>query len=239
MGTGSYLAGLAATSGTTGATTQVDVQQCHVHSVGQPAAWGVRDRVYLQRRWHRHPARQPGLPDPQQGGSTSGTWNILAGGSDIWATYDDFRFISQSFPQDPANSPNGDGTISARVVSQATPNDPWKKTGVMIRSGPSTDPQAPYYGGVRTPATESPSSGAQPRPAIQSGLGLGYGNHPDLGEASRYTDTAHNVVYYSAYTSTDGVTFTFVPGSTVALNLPGPLLAGIGTDSHNSTTSRL
>ena len=53
--------------------------------------------------------------------------------------------MSQSFPQDPANSTNGDGTVSARVVSQANPGGPWMKTGVMIRSS-ATDPQAPYYG---------------------------------------------------------------------------------------------
>ena len=87
---------------------------------------------------------------PQQGGGTAGTWTIQAGGSDIWSNFDNFRFISQSFPQDPANSANGDGTVSARVVSQANPGGPWMKTGVMIRSS-ATDPQAPYYGVFVTP----------------------------------------------------------------------------------------
>ena len=53
--------------------------------------------------------------------------------------------------------------------------------------------------------------------------------------ASRYTDTTHNVVYYSAYSSTDGTNWTFVPGSTVALNLPGPLVAGLASDANSST----
>jgi hypothetical protein len=53
--------------------------------------------------------------------------------------------------------------------------------------------------------------------------------------ASRYTDPARGTVYYSAYTSSDGATWSYVPGSTVTLSLPGPLVAGIATDSYNST----
>ena len=87
---------------------------------------------------------------PQQSGTPAGSWDIQAGGSDIWSVYDNFRFISQKFPQDPANSRNGDGTVSARIVSQGTSPAEWMKTGVMIRSS-ATDPQAPYYGVFITP----------------------------------------------------------------------------------------
>ena len=137
--------------------------------------------------------------------------------------YDSFRFISQSFPQDPANSAHGDGTVSARIVSQANPGGPWMKTGVMIRSSAS-DPQAPYYGVYITPsnglvvqwrsaeagtAIQVPDSDAPATPVYVL--------------ASRYTDIARGIVYYSAYFSSDGVNWTYVPGSTVALGLPGPL----------------
>ncbi|WP_345449484.1 hypothetical protein, partial [Arthrobacter gyeryongensis] len=47
-----------------------------------------------------------------------------------------------------------------------------------------------------------------------------------------YTDTAHGLVYYSAYASPDGVSWTLVPGSTTALDLPQPLLAGFAITSH-------
>ena len=53
--------------------------------------------------------------------------------------------------------------------------------------------------------------------------------------ASRYTDTAHNTVLYSAYTSADGKHWTYVPGSTVRLSLPGKLVAGIAADSYQQT----
>jgi outer membrane protein assembly factor BamB len=172
---------------------------------------------------------------PQQGGGTAGTWTVQAGGSDIWSNYDNFRFVSQSFPQDPANSSNGDGTVSARVVSQANPGGPWMKSGVMIRSS-ATDPQAPYYGIFVTPqhgvtVQWRTSEAAQTNQVLDSSSAT----MPIWVMASRYTDTAHNVVYYSAYTSTDGVNFSYVPGSTIALNLPGSLVAGLASDSYNST----
>ena len=174
---------------------------------------------------------------PQQGGGTAGTWTIQAGGSDIWSNFDNFRFISQSFPQDAANSANGDGTVSARVVSQADPGSPWMKTGVMIRSG-ATDPQAPYYGVFVTPSNGIAVQWRGSENAQTSQLLSSAGSTtPVWLMASRYTDTAHNTVYYSAFMSTDGVNFTFVPGSTIALNLPGPLVAGIATDSYNATTT--
>jgi outer membrane protein assembly factor BamB len=175
---------------------------------------------------------------PQQGGGTAGTWTIQGGGSDIWSNYDNFRFAYQSFPQTPANSANGDGTVSARVVSQANPGGPWMKTGVMIRSGSGTDPQAPYYGVFMT-AQHGVDVQWRTSEAAQTNqvLGSSTATTPIWVLASRYTDTAHGVVYYSAYTSTDGVHFSYVSGSTIALTLPGPLVAGIATDSYNSTTT--
>ena len=174
---------------------------------------------------------------PQQGGGTAGTWTIQGGGSDIWSNFDNFRFISQSFPQDPANSANGDGTVSARVVSQVKPGGPWMKTGVMIRSS-ATDPQAPYYGVFVTPSNGIAVQWRGSENAQTSQLLSSAGTTaPVWLMASRYTDTAHNTVYYSAYISTDGVNFTFIPGSTITLNLPGPLVAGIASDSYNATAT--
>jgi len=70
----------------------------------------------------------------------------------------------------------------------------------MIRSG--TDPQAPYYGVFATPqhgvivqwrSTKAAQTNQLVGPATAT---------PVFVEASRYTDTTHNVVYYSAYSST-------------------------------------
>jgi len=174
---------------------------------------------------------------------TSDVWTIRATGSDIWSTFDNFRYMSQSFPDDTANSPNGDGTISAQVVSQTNPlADGWIKTGVMIRGQNGDDPQAPYYGVF---ATSGNGVIVQWRPAEaaltnQIALSAGAGNStlppvtPVYVLAERYVDPITNIAYYAGFTSTNGTTWTWIPGSTVPLNLTGPLTAGIATDSHNS-----
>ena len=38
---------------------------------------------------------------------------------------------------------------------------------------------------------------------------------------------------FTAYTSSDGVTWSAIPGSTVSLSLSGPLLQGLAVTSHN------
>src|SRR5260370_7664756 len=51
----------------------------------------------------------------------------------------------------------------------------------------------------------------------------------------RYTTSTQ--VLYTAYTSPDGKTWTAVPGSTQALAMTGPVLAGIAITSHNQGTA--
>jgi len=223
MGSGTYLAGMAATAAAPRITPPVVFNNPVISPpTGRPpgicaAGFSCAD------------IGVDGLPGNQT--YQNSTWTMQGRGSDIWATYDSFRFASQAFPLDTANSVNGHGTISARVVSQTAVGGPWMKSGVMIRAG--TDPQAPYYGVFLTP---SHGVGVQWRtsqaaPTNQVSI---IGTAPVWVLASRYTDTAHRVVYYSAYTSTDGVAFTYVPGSTVALTLTGQLVAGIVSDSYNS-----
>ena len=230
-----YLAGLAATASVPGVTPPVGYHAVTLAAASTeppgicPASFTCQDvGTGLQ------PGNQVYLAQPQ-GGGVSGSWTIHGSGVDIWGVYDSFRFISQSFPQDPANSANGDGTVSARIVSQASPGGPWMKTGVMIRSSAS-DPQAPYYGIFVTPsnglAVQWRSAEAGTTTQV---LDSGAPATPVYVLASRYTDVARGIVYYSAYFSSDGVNWTYVPGSTVALGLPGPLAAGIATDSYSSS----
>ena len=234
MGT-SYLSGLAATAAAPRVTPAVSYNAVAMTAASSqppgicPSGFSCRDigvdilpgnQVYLS---------------PQQTGTPAGTWDIQAGGSDIWSVYDNFRFISQSFPQDPANSKNGDGTVSARVFSQGASPTPWMKTGVMIRSS-ATDPQAPYYGVFITPQYGVVVQW-RPREAAETGQVMGNpaAATPIWVMASRYTDTTRHIVLYSAYTSTDGKHWTYVSGSTVRLSLPGKLVAGIAADSYQQT----
>ncbi len=169
-----------------------------------------------------------------------GVWTIQASGSDLWSVFDNFRYEYENFPDDPANSPNGDGTVSARVVSQ-TGTDPWIKTGVMIRGQGGADPQAPYYGVFVTPGNgvivQYRSTEAGQTNQVLANPAGGNSNlapvTPIYVLAERYTNTTTGVVYYAGFTSSDGVNWTFIPGSTVALSLTGFLTSGIATDSHN------
>jgi outer membrane protein assembly factor BamB len=222
MGSGSYLAGLAATSGIAGATTSATFGNVTVAAISTPPAFACPNGFTCGD------IGGPSVPAGNQLVS-GGNWTIQASG-DIWSIFDEFRYAYQPFPA--GNNANGDGTVSARVDSQSG-GGAWMRSGVMIRSG--SDPEAPYYGVFVTPqhgvvvqwrAMQAAPSNQLVGPAATAPLYV---------EAARYTDTAHNVVYYSAYSSTDGVTWTSVPGSTVALNLPGPLVAGLATDANSST----
>ncbi len=173
--------------------------------------------------------------------STTGVWTIKASGSDIWSVYDNFRYEYQNFPDDPANSPNGDGSVSARVVSQAGTPDPYTKTGVMIRGQNGGDPEAPYYGVFVTPGNGVIVQWRNAEGALSNQLAAnpasGSSNLPPVTPiwvlAERYTDPNTGTVYYAGFTSTDGVHWTWIPGSTVALSLTGFLTSGIATDAHN------
>jgi hypothetical protein len=214
--TGSILAGLAHTShntATLGMATFNGVQV--LNSATRPSAvcpsgWTCSD-----------------IGGPTPAGSqlsSNNTWTIYAGGADIWGTTDAFRFIYQSVA---ANA-----TVSAHITSQ-TNTDLWAKAGVMLRA--TNNPGSPYYAAFVTPGH---GVAIQYRTA-QGGLStqvLTTGTVPTYLEVARYIDSSvtPNVVYFTAYTSTNGSTWTPIPGSTVTLNLTGPLLAGLAVTSHNS-----
>ncbi len=223
MGTGNYLAGLAATSGNAGVTTPATFSSATVGVVSSPPAT----------------ACPSGFTCGDIGGVSllagnqlysNGNWTVLAGGT-IYSTYDLFRFISQPFPT-PSN-PNGDGTVSVHVDTQQSGADPWMKSGVMIRSG--TGPAAPYYGVFATPGHGVTVQWRPTQGALTQQITGNTTTAPVWLRVSRYTDTVHNVVYYSAYTSTDGVNWTIIPGSQVPLSLPGPLVAGIASGSNSTS----
>ncbi|HEY6470533.1 MAG TPA: PQQ-binding-like beta-propeller repeat protein [Candidatus Dormibacteraeota bacterium] len=156
---------------------------------------------------------------------SGGAWTVSGGGGDIWGVSDQFRFIDT-----PAA---GDGTISAQVTSQQATN-PWAKAGVMMRS--TADSASPYYAVLATPANgvavqwRATQGGATDQLVVP-------GTVPLYLEVSRWTDTsgATPVTYYSALTSPDGVTWTTVPGSAVAMTLQANYLDGIAVTSHDTS----
>jgi outer membrane protein assembly factor BamB len=158
------------------------------------------------------------------------TWTLLAGGPDIWDVYDGYRFAYQQLP--------GDGSVSARVASQAK-GGIWQKSGVMLRAinGPTVDPSAPYYGVFVTPSNGIAVQYRTQETAYTTAVPLTGKTAPAYLKASRWTDPNTGSTYFSAYTSPDGTSWTLVPNSPVILNIPAPLQAGLAADSYTNQTA--
>ena len=125
--------------------------------------------------------------------------------------------------------------MSAQITAQ-TNTSPWAKAGVMLRA--STNPGAPYYAVFVTPGNgvtvqwRSAQGGTSNSLSPAQVMGV-----PLYLRVTRYTPKGVNQpTYYTAYTSTDGTTWTEVPASSISLSIPGPLLAGFAITSHNQGT---
>jgi hypothetical protein len=208
---GSALAGMAVTSHNTGALSTVSFDTVSIGTFVPP------------------PPPPPGCPGgwscgdigaPALAGSQSlsgSTWTIQAGGNDIYGTSDQFHFVSQSLA--------ADGSVIARVVTQ-TNSSSWAKAGVMLRQ--STNAGSAYYAAFVTPGNGI---------VVQYRKALGGSTTQPVkitGTVPIYLAVARTGSTYTAYTSSDGVTWTAVAGSSVTLSMSGPVLAGMAVTSHNS-----
>jgi hypothetical protein len=162
-----------------------------------------------------------GALPPGQDSFANGTWTESAGGGDIWGTSDSFHLVSQSLA--------ADGTVTTHVTAQQN-TSPWAKAGPMVRA--TTNPGSPYYAVFVTPGN---GIVVQWR-ATQGGTTnqvASTGTVPVYLRIGRYTTSGSNPqTLYTAYTSPNGTTWTAVAGSTVALVMPGSVLAGFGLTSH-------
>jgi outer membrane protein assembly factor BamB len=162
------------------------------------------------------------------GDPDSDIWTFYAGGEDISSTYDQFHFVYQPL--------TSDGTVSVEVLSvQPHPgyDDSWAKAGIMLRA--TTNTASAYYGIFHTPGhgiavqwRTAQSAGtsqvlvAGPSPTVPVYLLIGRWTSPE------------GVTYYTAYTSTDNKHFAAVHGTTVAMDMPKTLLAGMAADAFTS-----
>ena len=159
MGT-SYLAGMAATADSPRVTPPVVFNAVTLATDTAPPTICPDDFTCSDIGTNILPGNQVYVnPAEPTSPSTTGVWTIQGSGSDIWSVFDNFRYEYENFPDDPANSPNGDGTVSARVVSQTGYTDPWVKTGVMIRGQKALIPRRPITGSSPPRATGWWSSG--------------------------------------------------------------------------------
>ncbi|MGH2345567.1 MAG: hypothetical protein ACRDG4_10105, partial [Chloroflexota bacterium] len=148
-----------------------------------------------------------------------GTWTLQGAGWDLWLTSGQYHYAWQTMA--------GDGSLSARIVSQS-PTEEWAKAGLLITAG--TDPQAPHYGIFMTPSHGLLVQYRTTTGASAQEAGAAPGTTPLYLRIVRVGAT------FTAYTSSDGAAWVAVPGSTVTLQVSGPLLAGLAITSHMSGT---
>lgn len=165
------------------------------------------------------------IGNPPLAGSDSlnnGIWTVAGSGTDIGGTADQFHFVWQPLVSD--------GGIRAQVLTQTNTNSR-AQAGVMLRA--STDPSSPFYAVLVTPQRgifvfERTTQGG----GVTTVTSL-------AGIAPVYLQVQRSGTTFTAYTSSDGSTWTLIPGSSMTLNLTGTLLAGMAVSSHTSSTPKL
>jgi regulation of enolase protein 1 (concanavalin A-like superfamily) len=143
------------------------------------------------------------------------TFTVKGSGSNIYGTTDAFQFNYQSL--------TGNGTITARVVSQ-TPTNAWAKAGVMIRE--TLDPSS-----TNALVAVTPYNGiaVQRRTATGGQTALTVG---PLTAAPYWVRLTRNGNTFSAYASADGTTWTFIRQDTISM--AATVFIGLAVTSHSA-----
>jgi hypothetical protein len=161
------------------------------------------------------------IGSPALAGSQSlsnGIWTVAGSGRDIGGTADQFHFVWRLLVSN--------GGMRAQVLTQTNTNSR-ARAGVMLRQ--STDPSAPFYMVVVTPqrgifVLERATQGGW----VSTVTSL-------AGIVPVYLRVQRTGSTFTAYTSSDGSTWTLIAGSSVTLNLTGVLSAGMAVTSHDVT----
>lgn len=143
---------------------------------------------------------------------------LVASGRDIWGVSDQFHFVWRSL----ANN----STVSAHVTAlQHT--DALAKAGVMLRT--STDSDAPYYAVFITP-----HNGITVRYRTIKGLNAQVITTNSVFQVPTYLRVTRWKNIFTTYVSPDGVTWSALGGSSVSMDIQGPMLGGVALTSHNA-----
>ncbi len=161
-----------------------------------------------------------GNPTLAGGQSLSGGIWTVQGEGDIYGSSDQFHFVWQTVA--------GDGGVTARVASQTAPS-PYAKAGVMLRQ--DTSAGAPFYYALVAPAGSVDVLYRPTAAAAVVDLGGPGGGAPVYLKVARVGGS------YTAYTSSDGLAWAAVSGSTVSMAMTGTVLGGLAVTS--STASAL
>jgi regulation of enolase protein 1 (concanavalin A-like superfamily) len=158
------------------------------------------------------------IGSPALAGSTSyssGTYTINAGGSDIWNTSDQFRYVYQPI--------SGDVDIVARVNSVKNTYT-WAKAGVMIRESLSANAR-----NAMTLITAGTGSSFQWRLTAGAATDSFRGTQTPPG----WVRLVRTGTKFEGFTSTNGTTWTSLGSQTIAMS--DNAYVGIAVTSHNTS----
>ncbi len=154
---------------------------------------------------------------------SNGVYTIQGSGQDIWYNADQFHYVWQPVA--------GDNNLTARLTTQ-TNTAVCAKAGLMYRA--STDPGAINYMVEMTPACGSSGSNTimvQYRAAQGSTSSIASQSTDALPVYLRVTRVGN---IFTSYTSSDGITWTMLQGSSVSLSMPDASLLGMAVTSTNA-----
>jgi len=150
----------------------------------------------------------------------SGVWSLTGAGNYIGRYADQFHYVWQSL--------TGNGTLEARVTAQSNTGSN-AQTGVMLRQ--STAPGSQFYG-VFLRSGNTIAVQARVIPGLRS-----YDIVKLTGGLPAYVGVARSGSTFSAYTSSDGVTWTYVTGSSVTISMTSAALFGLALTSGVSSSA--
>ena len=208
------LAGLAVSSGSTKATSTVTFNAVKTSAPTTPPSV-PSSATPCPTSWSCQDIGNPALVG--NAALSGNTWTVQGAGTDIGNYIDQFHYVWQNLA--------ANGVISAHITSQ-TNTSTLAKAGVMLRQNITSG--SVYYGAFVTP----------------SGISIQYRSPygPDgivalttSGTTPLYLEVARSGSNFSTYTSSDGVNWSYLPGSIVIMNVTGRMLAGIAVTSNNTT----
>ena len=174
----------------------------------------VNQSAALPAPWQSGDIGNPGVA-----GITSysgGSFTVAGSGADIWGTSDQFRYVYQSL--------NGDGEISARVVSQTNSNE-WAKAGVMIRASLSA-------GSANVATLVTPVNGLSFQRRTTNG-GTSLHTAGAASAAPVWVRVVREGNVFTSYSSANGTTWTQIGSETITMG--ASVFVGLCVSAHNNT----
>ena len=144
-------------------------------------------------------------------------WTINGGGSDIYNTTDQFRFVSQSA--------NGNCEIKARVTFQEN-TDPWAKAGVMIRETSAAN-------SIHAMLVVAPGNGFSFQRRTSTGGASSFTAGGALNAApNNWVRVVRSGNTITASKSSDGATWTQV--GSMSISMANSVQIGLSVTAHNN-----